>query len=142
MGTEFTFYDYVAEDGTNVIREWLHAQGKKVTADYTTKILHLEATNKGSWARKVVDTLGGDCKELFEILGQRGKVKLRLLGFHDPGDGEKAVTLVLGFEKTSKLAKKYPCADALKRREQTLVNTKKHRVLHDIRPPPTNPGQP
>lgn len=134
MGAEFTFYDYIDENGINVVREWLHGEGVKVTADFNAKIMHLEATKKGLWSRPTFDDLKDDCDGLFELRGQTGKIKLRLLGFFHPSQ-EKDATLVLGFRKTGKLARKYPCAEAFRLRDQVLAGAKRHRVIHDIEPP-------
>lgn len=49
MGSEFTFYDFIEDDGTNVISTWLDAQGNKAKAKFNTMIAFLEATPKSQW---------------------------------------------------------------------------------------------
>ncbi len=91
MGTEFTFYDYVENDGTNPILDWLNSLGLKGRLKFNVTIDHLAATPKGEWRRPWVDTLTGDCDGFFEIRRTVARVEQRLIGFHHPISAEEII---------------------------------------------------
>lgn len=130
MGSEFTFYDYVDEDGVNVISAWLTGQGPRARAKFNQVIFHLEATPKGQWRRPIVDTLGGDCSGLFEIRSFVNGKQLRLLGFHQPGH-RKEVTLVFGTEeKGGEFNPASTCQQAQWRRQKAIFSPRARRRVH------------
>ncbi len=130
MGSEFTFYDYVDDDATNVIATWLEGHGPKAKARLNNIIANLAATPKGQWTRPTVDTLKGDCTDLFEIRAKVEGVQLRLLGFHHQGPF-KEVTLVFGAtEKGNKFVPVSTCRQAQERKQRAIHNPGSHRRLH------------
>lgn len=135
MGSEFTFYDYV-ENGKNLIHEWLNGPAKDVRTKLNNRIRHLEATNKGSWTRPMVDTLTGDCDGLFEIRMKRGRVQYRILGFHGPNANAKQVTLLYCFIKRDGPVPTTDCDEA-RRRIAKIANQQKGGVVvvHDFSQP-------
>lgn|GEM_PF-1503163 len=134
MGTEFTFFDYVDDRGTNVVTAWFTQQsrsGAKVKAKFDTRLLTMEATpaGEGYWLRPQTETLHGDCEGLFEIRALLRNVQLRLLGFHHASGTE--VTLVFGAtERDGKWEPLSACAQALKRRIEAITHPALHRTRH------------
>jgi hypothetical protein len=130
MDSEFTFYDYIEDDGTNAIIAWLDAHGPKAKARFNAIIAHLRATPKGQWTRPSVDTLDGECTGLFEIRAKVKGVQLRLLGFHHEGP-DKEVTLVLGaVEKSNRFVPPSTCQQAQQRKQRATNDHRIHRRLH------------
>ena len=128
MGLFWIFYDYVDEDGNNLIHHWLNTEGKDAKAKFNCWIRHLEAIELGQWRRPLVDTLTGECQGLFEIRVRVARVAYRLLGFHgkhcDP-------TLALGIIKNTANVPSKDCERALVIKE--IVSTfPERRVEHDF----------
>jgi hypothetical protein len=100
MGTQYTFYDYVAAQGENGILRWLNSiggrgkDGHKAKIAFTIILQHLEGTNTGEWKRPYCDMLHGPCSGLYEIRKEFKNIPYRLIGFHGPGQGTG--TLVFG----------------------------------------------
>ena len=44
MIKEYTFYDYIDENGNNIIKNWLNGDAKDAKAHFNQVIPHLEAT--------------------------------------------------------------------------------------------------
>ena len=78
MGTEYTFYDYIDENGNNVIKNWLNGEAKDAKAHFNQVIPHLEATPP-PWSTKYVKRMKYDWKGFIE-LRKTGSLQYRLLG--------------------------------------------------------------
>lgn len=129
MGAEYTFYDYVDEDGINVIKTWLEARGGK--ARFDTIIQYLEASRPGTWRRPVVGRLTGECAGLSEIRAQVRRTQLRLLGFYGPG--EREFTLVFGaVEKNDRFVPLSACEQAFRRKDRVNAAPDISRKEHDF----------
>lgn len=126
MGGEFTFYDYV--EGTNLVHDWLNTLPVSVKAKFNKWLLHLEAVGLGKWKRRLVDTLTGTCKGLFEIRVSREGIQYRLLGCHGPGD--RKPTLLYGCIKPDKKVRRSDCDKALARKERVYANAESYREQH------------
>ena len=127
---EFTFYDYLDEAGTNVIREWRDALPVAVKAKFTNALLHLEGARPGDWKRPLVDTLTeGECQGLFEVRRKLSRIQYRLLGCHGPG--QRQPTLLHGFIKPGNRVPEAECREAHRRRNAVEADPQKRRTLHD-----------
>ena len=78
MGTEYTFYDYIDENGNNIIKNWLNGEAKDAKAHFNHVIPHLEATPP-PWSTKYVKRMKYDWKGFIE-LRKTGSIQYRLLG--------------------------------------------------------------
>lgn len=126
MGSEFTFYDYV--EGTNLVHEWLNTLPVSVKAKFNKWLLHLEAVGPGEWKHRLVDTLTGTCKGLFEIRVSEVHIQYRLLGCRGPGNREP--TLLYGCIKPGRKVPKSACDRALARKERVYANAESYREQH------------
>ena len=131
MGAEFTFYDYLDQQGHNVIRDWLDEARPRVKARFTMLIGLLEATPPGQWTRPVVDSLRGDCEGLFEVRANVQRVQYRLLGFHGPGRRE--VTLVVGASKSNNRWVPLSIPETARRRKADVTTDPvRFRAIHEF----------
>ena len=130
MGVEFTFFDYVDEDGVNTISAWLDGPGRAARAKLNAWLSHLESTSPGQWKRPIVDTLTGECVGLFEIRASIARQQYRILGFH--GTGHREATLALGTIKSGKIVPIEDCWEALSVKEVVEAQTADRRVRHDF----------
>ena len=130
MGIEFTFFDYVDEDGVNTIKAWLNGPGRAARAKLNTWLSHLESTSPGQWKRPIVDTLTGECVSLFEIRASIARQQYRILGFHGPGQRE--ANLALGIIKPGKTVPIEDCREALSIKEIIEAQRAARRVRHDF----------
>ncbi|MGB6837010.1 MAG: type II toxin-antitoxin system RelE/ParE family toxin [Dehalococcoidia bacterium] len=127
MGSEFTFYDYVGDQGDNVIHAWLQVMPKKVKVKFNKQIMYLEATPLGQWSRPYVAILAEDCAGLFEIRVKLGQ-EYRMMGTHMPG---RKPTLLHCFIKPGKKVPTMECNRALSKKAQVTADPRKHRVEHN-----------
>ena len=129
MGLHWTFYDYVDENGQNLINLWLNDEGKKAKASLNNRIKHLESIPPGKWTRPRVDTLTEECAGLFEIRTEKSNAQYRLLGFHGPK--QRCPTLAIGIIKEDKVPVE-DCKRALDIEKIVLADPCKRRIVHDF----------
>jgi phage-related protein len=129
MGSQFTFYDYVGDDGRNVVHDWLQSIEKGAKVKFNKRLLHLEATPPGEWKRPFVDTLDGHCSGLFEVRVARSGQQYRILGSHMGAD--RKPTLMHCFIKPGDKVPDEDCDQALSRKAQTEGDPGKHRLEHN-----------
>ena len=130
MGSEFTFYDYIDDEGRNVVYDWLHTLPKPARVKFTKWLQHLEATPRGQWSRPQVDTLDGHCAGLFEIRVAVSRLQYRILG-SDTDREDNEPTLLHCFVKTGKKVPHKDCDHALLRKAEVEANPHKRRVEHN-----------
>jgi len=129
MGTEHTFYDYVNDAGENTIYAWLNSIPKGAKQKLNNRLLHLEGTKPGSWARPLVDTLTQRaCDGLFEIRASVARLQYRILGYHGPGRGTP--TLLWAFIKDGGPVPESDCSKAHEIRNIVEANPEKYREEH------------
>ena len=128
MGPEFTFQDYVDDEGKNVIRDWFGGLPVGVKVKFNKRLLHLEAIPMGQWSRPSVDTLDDHCAGLFEIRSSRQGVQYRILGAHN---AEQKPVLLHGFIKPDDRVDERECDEAFARNAQVEANPRKHRAEHN-----------
>ena len=132
---QWTFLDFVDENGTNRIKEWVESlppsATKRVKAKLNAHILHLQAQTELAGG-PYMTSLHGECANLLEIKLRVGRVQYRPLACYGPGQRE--VTLLFGAEERGgKLKPTSACSRALKRRELVLADTQRRRVCdHDF----------
>ncbi|MFH1383020.1 MAG: hypothetical protein ABIH70_09060 [Chloroflexota bacterium] len=85
MNKEHIFYDYVDQNGANLIKGWLHGDGKSARARFNLIIDNLEGSPPpgfmGSvWTPSYVYDLTGDWKGFLEIRAEINKKEYRLIG--------------------------------------------------------------
>src|ERR1051326_5189059 len=97
MGSQSTFYDYIDENGVNVVSQWLRGPGRDARAKFNIRIAHLEATPLHEWREPFWKDLKGECDGLFEIRAQVRRVRFRL--FVVLGPGQRTATIVNGTTK-------------------------------------------
>lgn len=131
MSSQFTFYDYLDDDGCNVIHEWLQSVPKGAKVKLNKRLVHLEATPPGQWKRPLVDTLDGHCKGLIEVRASLAGQQYRILGAHFGED--RKPTLLHCFIKIDDKVSDKDCDRALERKSKVLADPTKHRVVHDDR---------
>jgi hypothetical protein len=96
----WTFYDYI-EGSRNVISEWLSALPSEVRADLDARLNTLRAM-KPPWEFPLVRPLKGKpWKGIREVRFKSNNIQYRVLYVDGPGQYE--VTLLLGFDKNTKL---------------------------------------
>ena len=128
MGSEFTFYDYVDDEGRNVVHRWLESIPKGAKAKFNNRLLHLEGTPAGGWTRPLVDTLDGSCDGLFEVRVSLSGRQYRILAFHTP---DRKPTLLHCFIKSGKRVPDAECERARLKKVQVETDAMMHRVEHD-----------
>ena len=128
MGSEFTFYDRLDDQGVNVVHEWLGGIPKGAKAKFTKWLLHLEGLPPGEWRRPLVDTLDGRCDGLFEVRVSLSGQQYRILGSHS---ADRKPTLVHCFIKGDDRVPDEDCDRAQLSRAQVESDPAKHRVEHD-----------
>lgn len=131
---QWQFLDFVDENGTNRIKEWVEglppSARTRVRAKLTQRILHLRAQK--SLAGSYVTPLHGPCAGLLEIHLLVGKVQYRPLACY--GRSPREIVLLLGAEERGgQLKPSNACDTARKRRELVLADTERKRVCdHDF----------
>lgn len=128
MGSEYTFYDYM-EGGVNVIQVWLNGIPTGARVKFNTRLIHLEATPPGQWARPFVDTLDGHCAGLFEIRVPLSHQQYRIIGSHMGAD--RTPTLLHCFIKRGDKVPKVECDSAKEIKNKVLANPAMYRVEHN-----------
>ena len=131
---QWTFVDFVDENGTNRIKEWVESlprsSRKQVKAKLTARIQYLAAltTLEGPY----IKPLHGTYRNLMEIMLLVGRVQYRPLVCYGPGQRE--VTLLIGAEERGGHLKPSGAGDtALRRRALVLADTERKRVCdHDF----------
>lgn len=128
MGSEYTFYDYLASGKVNPIRVWLDTIPIVVKEKLNRRLFHLEGTKQ--WVRPLVDTLtDGDCAGLFEIRASFSRKQYRILGCHGLGQGTP--TLLHTFTKQGNRVPESECSEALMKRTEIEANPTERRVEHN-----------
>ncbi|MBN1191721.1 MAG: hypothetical protein JXA46_18360 [Dehalococcoidales bacterium] len=84
MGTEYIFYDYIDDNGSNVINAWLNGGGRQTKSFFNHTINYLEAsppprTQDSVWGHPYTKTLKGQWGGFFE-LRKTGRIQYRLIG--------------------------------------------------------------
>ena len=130
MGFYWTFYDYVDENGENLINRWLNNEGKKAKSKFNSWIRHLEGTAPGKWKRPLIDTLTDDCEGLLEIRAIQSGINYRLLVFHGPDQCRP--TLALGIIKQTDKVPPEDCKRTLRIKEIVDGDPTNRRVEHDF----------
>jgi len=131
MSSQFTFYDYLDDDGSNLIHEWLQSVPNGAKVKLNKRLAYLEATPPGQWTRPLVDTLDGHCKGLFEVRASLAGQQYRILGSHFGED--RRPTLLHCFIKDDDKVSDEDCNRALERKTKVTADPTKHRMVHDDR---------
>ena len=84
MGTEYTFYDYIDENGNNVIKNWLNNEAKYAKAFFNEIIGHLKTSSppggEGTfWKKPYAIPMKKNWKGFWELRKQAKNVQYRLL---------------------------------------------------------------
>jgi hypothetical protein len=120
----WTIFDYLAEDGTNEIRDWIDSLPFKAQVKIDTRIRYLEACSL-VWPENYISALRG-CDDIYEFRIPASGVQYRPLGYYGPERGE--FTILMGaIEKGGKLEPRQYCATATQRREK--VNADRNRII-------------
>lgn len=126
MAKYWTFRDYVAPDGENLIHTWLNQlRPKQAKARINTRLLYFEALERLNEPH--AKTLEGECAGLLE-LRIKAEVQYRLLSCYGPGRGE--VTILYGaIERGDRFEPTSACSIALARKAQyeERGRTREHR---------------
>ena len=130
MGAEFTLYDYMDENGVNLIDQWLKGREvpKQIRVKMTKWLLHLEATPPGQWRRPQVDTLTDHCDGLFEVRAPHAGTHYRILGSHTH---DREPTLLHAFVKRTPRVPDSDCDVALDRAVLVIANPANRRMEHN-----------
>ncbi|MBI4298923.1 MAG: type II toxin-antitoxin system RelE/ParE family toxin [Chloroflexi bacterium] len=129
MGSEFTFYDYIDDTGSNTIHSWLNSIDIRAKEKLNKRLLYLEGTSHGNWKRPLVDTLTDDCAGLFEVRARLQGQQYRILGSHSIG--QKTPTLLYAFIKKGDRVPADACQEAFRREAEISSSINKHRVVHN-----------
>jgi hypothetical protein len=109
----WTFKDYIADDGENVIRTWLARLPPLAKAGINTTIELLEGMDRLEMPD--VKVLKGPCRGLMELRIRIESVQYRPLCWYGPGKGD--VTLLVGaIEKGGRLEPLSACSTGLLRK--------------------------
>lgn len=131
MASPFTFYDYLDEQGVNVIFHWLHGDGAASRAYFDHMIANLAAAPPGSslWAPPYCGPMKGKAwKDIFEIR-KRGSIQFRLFICYGPGD--RQVTILAGGSHKNKIYTPHNVANLAQARKALLFATPdEHREVH------------
>ncbi len=130
MGSEFTFYDFVDEQGENIVYAWLQQEiPRQAKEKFDSRMTLLEALPPGQWGTgsRLVDTLtDGMCDGLFEIRVAYRRKQYRILGKHRG----RQPTLLHCFVKPGAAVSQKDCAIAYNNREIMEADPARHRVEH------------
>jgi hypothetical protein len=127
MGSEFTFYDFVEEQGENTVYKWLQEIPTGAKEKFDSRMGHLEATPRGQWRRPLVDTVTDRaCDGLFEIRVQLKRRQYRILGAHNG----REPNLLHCFVKPGAAVPQADCQRAHRNRELVVADPARHRVEH------------
>lgn len=129
MGSEFTFYDYVDDEGGNVVYSWLRGIPKAAKVKLDSRTRHLEATPPGQWGTgsRFVDTLTDvGCEGLFEIRVSYRRVQYRILGAHR----SREPILLHCFVKAGSRVPVEECDRAKRKLDLATADPARHRVEH------------
>jgi hypothetical protein len=124
MGSEFTFYDFVDDSGTNLIHQWLQGIPKGAKQKFNKWLMHLEATPPGEWRRPLVDTVCDGLREIRVSFGQQ----YRILAVHTP---DRKPILLHSFIKSGRRVPKGECDRARVKKDQVEADPAKHTVEHN-----------
>src|SRR5215210_9594396 len=109
MARCWTFRDYVAPSGENLIHTWLNERPKKAKVRINTRLLYFEALVRINEPH--AKTLEGECAGLLE-LRIKAEVQYRLLCCYGPGRGE--ITILFGaIERGDRFEPASACSIAL-----------------------------
>lgn len=113
MSRIWTFRDYVADSGENVIRAWIAGLPKPVKAKIQTRITYLETER--AFDPLYVKVLHGPCSGLLELRIVYQGNQYRPLCSYGPGTGD--ITLLMGaIEKGGRFEPRSACSTALARK--------------------------
>lgn len=129
----YTFFDFVNEQGENVIQKWIRGLDgsvrKKVKVRFNARLDYMGANL--TWDPEKAKALEGDCAGLFEIRFLVGRVQYRPLACYGPNRGQ--VWLLMGVrEKSDRFDPPYPCPTALSRMALVLSD-RRYLCPHDYR---------
>ncbi len=126
MGNEYTFYDYIDENGNNVIMNWLNGEARDAKVFFGQVIPHLEATPP-PWSTKYVKYMRTDWKGFIE-LRKTGTIQYRLLCQMRNRD---VYIVATGFHKGKYYPTDVPPEIAAVRVSQMIANPAKYRRTHE-----------
>lgn len=130
MSKEFTFFDYFDADGngSNVINDWLHNNGKDSKAFFNQIIPHLEESPP-PWMSKYTKFMRDDWQGFIE-LRKTGSIQYRLIG---KMIGRYIYLIACAIHKDQYFNATVSPKVASERVKQMVVNPKKYRRYHDYR---------
>lgn len=134
MQSGWTFYDFRAERGENLILAWLNGPGWPAKARLNAMIRHLSIV-EGAFTRD--DNVGvlrktGPCygEHFIELRVRVSKVQYRPIGWYGPDN--RSVTLLVGAtERDDDFNPRNACEQAVTRKRLILADRRKHLVEHD-----------
>jgi hypothetical protein len=137
MGSEFTFYDYIDDSGTNVIAVWLNGDGYLAKAFFTNLIPQLESSPphrfQGSiWKEphtKPLKNKKGENWEGFIELRKTGKIQYRLIA---KIQDRKVFLVTCGVHKGQNYYTDVAPQTAWLRVDQMINNPAKYRREHEF----------
>lgn len=120
MGSEFTFYDYIDANESNLINNWLNGGGKLAKAYFNQMVNNLEASPPAGfqysvWVPPYVLPLNGDWADFTELRKKVNRIQYRLIckvedrnvylvtwGFHK-GSWETDITPQTGKDRVNQM---------------------------------------
>lgn len=130
----WTFCDFRAERGENVIQAWTDGSGTPAKARLNALIRHLSILDRAFTRADKVGLLRktGPChgENLIELILKIDNVQYRPIGWYGPD--ERTVTLLVGAtERGGKFDPRNACEQAVTRKRLILTDRRKHLVDHD-----------
>ena len=116
MAILWTFRCYCLPDGTDEIRSWYDAQGKKVQATFLSRLRMLAQLPQEEWNTNFYKNLRGNCAGLGEIRFFSDNVQQRPLGYRS-GNNEFTI-LFCATEKGGKFVPLSACEQAFARKSE------------------------
>ena len=134
MGSEYTFYDYIDENGNNVIRDWLNGGGNPAKARFIMVISQLEASPPRGfmdsvWKPRFAYDLKGSWKGFTEIRAKVNKIQYRLIGRKIDRD---VLLVTWGLHDGQGWHTGIPSGTAKIRVNQMVTNPSKYRREHEL----------
>ena len=131
MNQKSLIYDYIDDDGANIIKAWLDQIDAKAKAKLNTRLNILEQTNRTEWNKLNTEVLQGDKDGLVAVRVECNRIQYRLLGYDGPNRSEFTL-LACCIERNDKYIPLDIGKPSFKRRTAVGANPITRRIRHDF----------